>query len=103
MLAMENDLEQAGVFGTDRTQRPIVSSGFFKPLADTVQQSIRRCLQADDRERIQVAGVGRAAQFCSSPQISNTFAHRQPLHDLLATGQTQPAYFESSRVINGGL
>src|SRR5258705_1019254 len=96
---MQNDLKQAGVLRANRPQGAILPLG-FDSLADAVQQAVRRCFQSDYGERLQIAGVSRAAQFRAAPQISNAFAQRQPLHHRLALAPPLSMYSETSGVVN---
>src|SRR5258705_12126344 len=96
---MQNDLKQAGVLRANRPQGAILPLG-FDSLADAVQQAVRRCFQSDYGERLQIAGVSRAAQFRAAPQISNAFAQRQPLHNRLALAPPLSMYSETSGVVN---
>src|SRR6266446_8079316 len=99
MFAVENGLEQTGILGANRPQSPILSLHFLHHLVNTVQQSVGGRFQPDYRKRIQIAPVGRTAQFYSAPYVSNAFAHRQPLFNFLPAGDTASIYFETSGVI----
>src|SRR4030095_15221359 len=102
MLAVENNLKQAGVVRTYRPQSTILPLS-FDPLANAVQQPIRRCAQSYYGKGSQIAGVGGVAELRAAPDIGNPFAQWQPFQHQLTLVQPFAPYSETCGVVNGGL
>src|SRR4030095_7383018 len=99
---MQNDLKQARVRRTNRPQGTILPFS-FDWCADSVQQLVRRSLQTDDGQGLQITSVSTQTELSTPPQIGNTFAQRQPFHNWLSPAPAFSPYFETSGVVNGRL
>src|SRR3990172_9904217 len=101
MFAMQNELKQAGILRTDRSQSPIVTLASDLS-GDAIQQPIRGNFQTHHCQRVQIAGVSRSTQFRAAAAISNASTQIHPSHYQLARAPTFAPDFETLGVINRG-